>query len=140
MTLQVSFTATGHPNVSARHKTTVMTTTEDHLSPRGDCIVAVNAELGLSDLPDEMKQAARSPDAVITLEIRASGMVFTVTGKGHRDLTFTHSHDIVARKSSYTCGRTLMVGADKASADIPPEMVEALRNNTRVTVTITVDL
>ena len=36
--------------------------------------------------------------------------------------------DMVARKSSYTCGRTLMVQCDKAAVDIPKELVEFLQD------------
>ncbi|HHL41695.1 MAG TPA: DUF371 domain-containing protein, partial [Candidatus Bathyarchaeota archaeon] len=44
------------------------------------------------------------------------------------ELTYTDEIDMVARKSSYTCGRTLMVQCDKAAVDIPKELVEFLQD------------
>jgi hypothetical protein len=35
--------AWGHPNVSANNRTTFEVTKEDHLTRRGDCIIAINA-------------------------------------------------------------------------------------------------
>jgi len=98
--------------------------------------VAVNTEKGLLDLPDDVKEAARSGETVISLRLEAGGEGFTVTGRGHPGLTYTDPNDIVARKSGYTCGRTLMVGADKAACDIPDGLRGVLKDKVEVTVTI----
>ncbi|MCW4048851.1 MAG: DUF371 domain-containing protein [Candidatus Bathyarchaeota archaeon] len=132
-----SFKARGHSNVKATHKTTVMTTTETHLTPRGNCIVAIAAEKGIIDLPPEFKKAARSHDAEITMTLETGGHVFKVTGKGHPGLTFEHPKDIVTRKSNYICERTLMVGADKAACDIDTDFVAVLAEDKEITITIT---
>ncbi|RLI33421.1 DUF371 domain-containing protein, partial [Candidatus Bathyarchaeota archaeon] len=50
----------------------------------------------------------------------------------------THPSDLVVRKSSYICPRTLMIHADKAAADLPRKMVEALKRAATVTVELTV--
>ncbi len=113
-----------------------MTTKEERLSKRGDCIVAVDAEKGLLDLPDDMKEAARSGETIISLRLEAGGEEFTVRGRGHPGLTYTDPKDIVVRKSNYICGRTLMVGADKAACDIPNSFKLMLKNEIEVTVTI----
>ncbi|HID73268.1 TPA: DUF371 domain-containing protein [Candidatus Micrarchaeota archaeon] len=43
-------TARGHPNIRAEHETTFEVTTEPSLTPRGDCIVGVQADKAASDL------------------------------------------------------------------------------------------
>ena len=124
----VQFRAKGHPNIRSRHKTTLMTTVESHLTPRGDCIIAVDAETGLAQLSSEIKQAARKPETRITFRLQAGNYVFEATGRGDSELTYTDEIDMVARKSSYTCGRTLMVQCDKAAVDVPKELVEFLQD------------
>jgi len=98
--------------------------------------VAVNAEKGLLALPDDIKEAARSGETVISLSLEAGGEGFTVTGRGHPGLTYTDPNDIVARRSGYVCGRTLMVGADKAACDMPDSFRRILQDEVEVTVTI----
>ncbi len=131
---EIWFRARGHPNITATHKTTLMTTTEAHLTKRGSCIVAVEAELGLGGLPGWACEEAKSPETRITMVLEVEGLSFSCTGRGDPGLTYTHPRDMVARRSSYTCGRTLMVGADKAAVDLPREMLEALRRGAPVEV------
>ena len=135
----ITFTARGHRNVRSSHPTTIMITKDESLTSRGDCVVAVAAEVGLSDLPEEMKEAARVRDASITLTIEVNQRSFTVTGRGHPSLSYSSAADMVARKSLYTCGRTLMVEADRAACDIPREMVRMLQSpSSEVKVTLRV--
>jgi len=84
------FRAWGHPNIRARHRTTLMVTRDPELTPRGDCIVAVGAEKGLADLSPELREAARSRGARVTLTLEAGGYTFTVSGRGDPGLTLTH--------------------------------------------------
>ena len=134
----ILFKAHGHPNVLSTHKTTLMTTTESHLTTRGDCIIAVGAETGLAQLPGEIKEAARDPETEITFTISVENHVFTAVGRGHPNLTYTDPIDMVARKSSYICGRTLMITSDKAANDVPVEIITALKNpEATITVQIT---
>ena len=140
MKLTASFEARGHRNILALHETTVMTTKEDHLSRRGDCIAAVSAEKALSDLGPEIKEAARRPEAVITLTLRVGGEIFEVKGMGHPSLTYADPNDMVARKSGYVCDRTLMVHSDRAACDMPRRIVDKLRDpNAILHVTVTVE-
>jgi len=108
-----------------------MITREPRLTTRGDCIVAVAAEMGASDLDSTMKAAMRSRDAKIKLVLEAGGIVFEISGKGDPRLTLTHMNDMVARKSNYICDRTVMVRADKAACDIPPALVRLLKEPER---------
>ncbi len=134
----IQFNAQGHINIRSTHKTTLMTTTESHLTTRGDCIIAVGAETGLAQLPKEIKEAARDPETNITFTLEVDHQAFKAKGKGHPQLTYTDPIDMVARKSSYTCGRTLMIASDKAAIDIPEEIIKALgKPEAMVTVQLT---
>jgi len=120
--------ARGHENVTARHKTTLEFTKEEHLTPRGDCIIAVGADRGLQEFPEEFKDLLKNDDAILEITIECDGISETVMAKGHRDLTLTHPTDMVVRKSDFICDRTLAIGADKASIDLDRGLVEKLKH------------
>jgi hypothetical protein len=136
----VVFSARGHENVQSTHRTTFEVTKEETLSKRGDCILAVEATKAAADLPVEFKEAARKEGARITVTVEADGLKETVKAKGSPQLQFTHQTDLVVRKSSYVCGRTLAIGADKAASDFSRELVNKLKNPKQtVKVTLTVE-
>lgn len=120
-------TARGHPNVSAKHKTTLEITMEHELTPRGDCIIAVSSDKGAASLSAAFKEVARDDEAIIRMVIMCGGLREEVVGFGCEKLTFTHTKDLVVRKSNYCCGRTLMIKANKAAADLDRRIVEELR-------------
>ncbi len=133
--------AWGHANVTAKNRTTFEVTKEDWLTKRGDCIIAVRASKGADDLRPEFKHLARTDGSRIHVTIEANSLRDTTDGWGNRHLTLDHLTDLVARRSNYLCGRTLMVRADKAASDLSRELVQALKNpNQRVRVTIVVEL
>jgi len=135
-----TFRARGHPNIVAGHATTLMVTRDERLTRRGDCVVAVGADASLADLPEELKTAARSSEAMVSLTMEVGGESFTVKGRGHPNLTYSSGLDMVARRSRYTCGRTLMVEADAAASDIPQSIVGLLRSpDAEVKVTLRVE-
>jgi len=130
----------GNESIRSSHQKTIEFTKETHLTPRGDCIVGVNATSGCADLPQELKDKLKVSDAKVTFSIRVGRYEFTIEGKGHPDLILTHSEDIVIRKSDFICPRTLAVKCDKASDLLPREMVLLLQDQkTKGTFTITVD-
>ena len=117
----------GHPNIRSTHRTTTEITTDDALSVRGDCIVGVSAGCGCAGLPEDMKAALRDPHARVRVTILVGGREFVITGRGDPGLALEHPTDMVIRKSAFTCPRTLAVGCDAASIDIPREMIMDLR-------------
>ena len=62
-----------------------------------------------------------------------------IVGFGHEDLTLTHPTDIVCRTSDYVCSRTLMINADKAARDLDLDLIEDLKNEKEMEVTIILD-
>jgi hypothetical protein len=134
----VTFKAHGHPNIRSRHKTTLMTTVEPHLTTRGDCIIGVSADIGLAQLSLEIKEAARDPETIITFTLITDSFQFIAKGRGHPELSYNDPIDMVARKSSYTCRRTLMIHSDKAAIDLPKDIMKELQNpETEITIKLT---
>jgi len=134
-------TAYGHSFVQATHRTTLEVTKDSRLTKKGDCIVAVKADKSLVDLSEDFKEAARTLNAMITVTIEAGEAKETVKANGDVGLLFNHPTDMVVRKSSYMCSRTLAVKADKASNDLSRKLVEKLRNPyQKVKITLTVNI
>jgi hypothetical protein len=136
----VVFSANGHENIVATHRTTFEITKEAAITKRGNCLIAVEAARAAVDLPLEFKQAARREGARITVTIKANELKEVVKAKGSPQLTFTHPTDLVVRKSSFVCGRTLAIRADKASSDFSRKLVEKIKDvDQEITVTLTVE-
>ncbi len=131
--------ARGHPNVSARHRTTLEVTVDPQIGKTADCIIGVSSSDSVSTIPEEIKRAIRDPSARIRLVLRTENGFDEVRGYGHPDLTLDHPTDIVCRRSSYICGRTLMIGADKAACDLSEELVRDLMEGKELTVEIIVE-
>lgn len=135
---KVQFTVYGHPSVTAKHKRTIMLTKEDYLTQKGDCIIGIKAEKGLRDFCEDIKNAARYKESMIILSIKTGNITLDITGRGHPNLSYDHPTDIVARKSNYTCDRTLMVNANLAACDFPQEIINLLQmNDQKIIITIT---
>jgi hypothetical protein len=131
---------TGHENIRSNHQRTLEITKESHLTPRGDCIIGVNAKSSCADLPEELKNKLKNPDSKVNFSIKVGDEEFVMEGKGHPDLILSHTEDIVIRKSDFICPRTLAIKCDKASDLLPRSMVTLLQDPTTIgTFTITVE-
>lgn len=138
MKFEIEFS--GHENIRSFHQKTIEITKESHLTPRGDCIIGVNATSSCADLPSEFKEKLRDPNSKVSFLIKVGEHEFLVKGQGHENLTLTHTEDIVIRKSDFVCPRTLAVKCDKASDLLPREMVSLLQNpNSKGTFIITIE-
>ena len=131
--------AKGHPNILATHKTTLQITTDEQISRRADCVIAVSANKSFSDLASGVKTALSANAAKVRLTIRAGHTSEVITGFGSTDLTHSDATDMVVRKSTFTSGRTLMIGADKAAADLDRKFVEKLKKPENIVITIEAD-
>jgi len=120
--------AYGHTNVLAMHKTTLEITKEERVSRRGDCIIAVSADKALADLSPEFKESLRKENAKMTILIESGDSVEMVNAFGSPRLTLTHPTDMVVRKGSYICSRTLAIRADMGARDLSRKLVEKLKD------------
>jgi len=133
--------ARGHSKILATHRTTFEITEDEHLTERGDCIVAVKSTKGAKDLSPEFKRLARNDSARITVILDADGRKEVSIGRGTRQLSFTHPSDLVVRKSGFICGRTLMTHSNKSASDFSRSFVNRLRDpNTKIEITLVVEV
>lgn len=136
--MEYTFHAKGHRNVTSLHKTTFEVTRDKEIGITADCIIGVQSESILEDLPSEIKKAIRDENAVIKIKLETENAEDTINGYGHENLTLIHPTDMVCRKSSYTCSRTLMIKADKAAVDLKKELIKDLRDGKELKITIVV--
>ena len=130
--------AVGHDNVTARHTSTFEVTTDDFLTPAGDCILGIRADRAPRDFASSFTDQCADADATIVATLSAAGHTQTVTGRGHPALTFASSRSLVARTSTYVDDRTVMVAADHAAGDLDRSLVDALASGATLTVTLRV--
>ncbi|HUG95921.1 MAG TPA: DUF371 domain-containing protein [Nitrososphaera sp.] len=126
--VQDEVTFYGHPNVQSLHGKTVEITKKEHLTLRGDCIVGVRASKACSDFDETLRRRLASSDSMVRIEIMVGSESFVINGRGDERLTLQNPHDIVIRKTSFVCPRTMSVRCDMASSDVPRNMVRMLQD------------
>ncbi len=131
--------AEGHEHVTAEHASTLEVTSDDFLTPAGDCILGIEADTVPADFDDAFVAACQDADATITATIEAGGHTVTVEGSGHPDLSFESDRSHVLRTSDYVDERTVMVGADAAAGDVDRDLVAALAEGADLTLTLAVE-
>ena len=135
-TMNYSFFAKGHPNVTSRHKTTLEVTMDPEIGIKADCIIGVSSGVSMNDFPEELKNAIQNEKTIIQLILETENARDEITGYGHPELTLDHPTDMVCRKSEFKCSRTLMINADKASCDLKEELIHDLSAGKTLKVTI----
>jgi len=83
MAVRFEISFTGHGNIRSLHQKTIEITRDSDLTPRGDCIVGVNASSACRDLPDDLKARLRDPQATVRRSIVVGGQSFAFRGRGH---------------------------------------------------------
>ncbi|WP_336025478.1 DUF371 domain-containing protein [Halobellus salinisoli] len=137
--------ARGHENVTARHGSTLEVTSDDWLTPAGDCILAVEADRVPADFDDAFVEACRDPEATITVTLTAtteSGETYeeTITGRGDPELSFENERSHVGRTSDYVDDRTVLVGGSAAAGDLDRDLVDALADGADLRFELVVDV
>jgi hypothetical protein len=131
--------ARGHENVSAEHASTLEFTSDDFLTPAGDCILAVEADRVPADFAGAFVAACQDHEATITAEITVGDHAMTVTGRGHPELSFDNERSHVIRTSTYVDDRTVMVDADAAATDLDRDLATAATDGVEVTLRLRVE-
>jgi hypothetical protein len=124
----------GHPLVRATHRTTFEVTTGEHLTRQGDCIIGVRADKGAAGLPAEFRRLLAYDRAVLVTTLSAGGSSVEVHGQGSSGMTLTHPTDLVWRRSSFVCPRTVAIHCDRTAATLPRELVVALGEGAELVV------
>ncbi|MCS7144293.1 MAG: DUF371 domain-containing protein [Archaeoglobaceae archaeon] len=121
--------AFGHPNITAKHRTTFEVTKDPEISKRADCVIGVMANKSIAEIPEELKEILKSGAKIeVELSLPDYGIKDKIFGFGDPKLSFKHDKDIVIRKSRFICGRTLLISADKSALDLNREMIELLKD------------
>jgi hypothetical protein len=131
--------ARGHEHVAATHDSTFEVTTDDWLTPAGDCIVGVAADRAPADFDDAFAAACRDPAATITLTLDVDGRRQRLRARGHPELTFESERSAVVRTSTYVDDRTVAVAADAAASDLDRDLIGALGDGAALTLALTVE-
>ena len=120
--------AKGHPNIKATHKTTLEITKEEYITPRGDCIIAINATKAVKDLDPVLKSIIRRNDAIIIVVLETDNLKDVVLAMGSQELLLSNDNKIIIRKSTYIEPATLGIRSNKAARDIDRRLIERLKN------------
>jgi len=128
----------GHPLVRGLHRTTFEVTKEEDLTAGGDCIIGVCADKGAADLRPGFRRVLSDDRACLTTRIMAGDLVAEVHSMGCSAFTLDHPTDLVWRRSSYICGRTVGICSDRVARTIPREIIRHLRNGGEVVLEMTV--
>ena len=119
--MKFEFNCYGHENVLSNHKTTLEFTKDTHLTRRGDCIVAINADFDFKML----KQLVNSnPGATVEAIIECGNLSDRFSFQLNRD--FVDKSEIVIRKSDFKSERTLGIHASKAAIDLNRDLVKRM--------------
>jgi len=120
-----TFTAWGHPNLLATHKTTIEFTKDQDLSTQGDCIVGVKSNFDTKEIRKIVKGCS---ELRITLEARSGKNRFEEIFLATTNADFSDTHEIVLRRSNFTSERTLGTYVDRAAIDMDRKLVKILKN------------
>ena len=131
--------ARGHEHVSGVHGSTFEVSTDDYLTPAGDCILAIEADRAPADFDEAFVAAARRGDATVVATLEADGYATRVEGRGDPALTFESERSMVGRTSTYVDDRTVLVEAEHAADGFERDLVAALADGAEATFTLTVE-
>jgi len=121
------FKAKGHYNVKATHKSTLEITTDNYLTPRGDCIIGINSEVSAKTLPLWLKQGLKSKDSIVVIVVCSGSVCDSLTARGDPRLTLTDDRSLVIRKSTFIDNRTIAVESNKSARDLDRRLIDNLR-------------
>ena len=126
----------GHRNVSSLHKSTFEITKDSQIGVTADCIIGVDIDKSMRDFPQEFKDKIADSNTEIMVILKTPNGYDEIHGYGHEDLTLTHPTDIVCRTSEYTCPRTLMIKSSKSARGLDSDLINDLKNEETLEVTI----
>ena len=123
--MQYKFYAYGHPNIQAKHKTTLEFTKDDEVSLKGDCIVGVKADFELLKLKRFIK---RFKNNKVTITIKTP-IYKKIPEKIFAELNpdFNSDKEFVIRKTDFVSERTFAIKANKAAFDLNRNLIVFLK-------------
>ena len=131
--------ARGHENVTATHASTFEVTSDDYLTPAGDCILGIEADRVPAEFDRSFVAACQHADATIVATLEVDGYTERVSGRGHPELTFGSERSLVCRTSEYVDDRTVAIGMERAAADLDRDLVVALADGAPIALRLAVE-
>jgi hypothetical protein len=128
----------GHPLVLGTHPTTFEVTREDYVTKNGNCIIGIAADKGCAGLTPAFKAVLAHDDAVLVTHLTCEGIVAEIRSRGSSQFTLNHPTDIVWRKSTFVCGRTIGILSDRVALTLPRELIADLARGKEMILTLTV--
>lgn len=139
----MKFQAYGHPNITAKHKTTLEFTKDKDLSLRGDCITGVRADFSLKSIKEFIRNLKdKKIKIIIEINIKNSILKKSLIEKStkhsknkkieeviHAEINpdFNSDREMVIRKSDFKDERTFAVRADKGASELKKGFVERMK-------------
>jgi len=127
----------GHPRVLGSHLTTFEVTREEHLTENGNCIIGITADKGCSELSSVFKRVIVHDDAVLVTRLSCGGVTAEVKSRGSSLFTLDHPTDMVWRRSSFVCGRTIGILSDHVAATLPKTLMANLVKGKEMIIILT---
>lgn len=128
----------GHPMVLGTHATTFEVTREEHLTANGNCIIGIGGNKGCADLSPAFRALLARDDAVLHTLLECGGIAVEIVSRGSAQMTLDHPADIVWRKSTFVCGRTIGILSDTVAKSLPKDLIVNLAAGKEMLVTMTV--
>jgi len=126
----------GHANVTGRHPTTFMITTEEEMTLNGDCIIGISADKSLHDLSDAFSDLLSDDRTILRTILVAEGIACEIWSEGSAQMALDHPTDLVWRRSDYVCGRTIGIRSNYVARTLPKGLIEALSSGALMEVTL----
>ena len=95
------------------------------------------ADKGCNGLSAEFKRVLTHDDAVLITRLSCEGVTIEVKSRGSFKFTLDHPTDIVWRRSSFVCGRTIGIMSDHVAAALPKKLIEHLAAGKGMIITLT---
>ena len=127
----------GHPLVLSTHPTTFEVTREVHLTKKGNCIIGISSDKCCDSLSAEFKRVLTHDDAVLITRLSCDGKMVEVKSRGSSQFTLDHPTDMVWRRSSFVCGRTIGIMSDHVAAALPKTLIARLAAGKEMIITLT---
>ncbi len=124
----------GSPIILATHRSTFEVTRDRELTSAGDCIIGICADKGALGLDPHFKQVLARDSAILVTRLTAGDATVEVLAHGSSFLTLDHPTDLVWRRSTFVCGRTVGIGASHTARTLPRSLVALLQQGCSFTV------
>lgn len=126
----------GHPLVRGTHPTTFEVTCEACLTKNGNCIIGIAADKGCAGLSSAFRSVLAHDDAHLVTTLACDGEKVEVRSRGSVQMGLDHPTDMVWRKSTFVCGRTIGIMSDHVALTLPKGLVQNLTAGKEMIVTM----